>query len=469
MEVKYKNNANIRRFVSLCTFIMIMVLYISIQLYWGSNLYKAFVNEEKKEYNSLLSNVITSDASTILSKSASNPDAPIFTMERVSPDNDSVLSNAIVTEVLREPEELTNMLEKTLIAMSIKTDSLFIDRLAQSFKQKLLSSNVYSFDLYLSINDSLSTKTTSKVTDKTSAFYPISIEVQEEFEVEGEKYFIGSTLTTELPTSLKVLTSLFVLGILLLVFILYLLIKMTQKIELEKAMNHQQELFFYGLVHDLKLPLSLAHSLIDGLIYNVDMPNKSHSGLIEADNHILKLTDDINMLLTMHRLKQNKKSEYRQIYLYDVVQDIIIEIEAHYPEKEISFLIEFPNDLSIFFPAEELKLIMRVFLDNAVKYSQHAPIVTIQATNDGSTVSIKIGDNGSGIKSIKEYKSYELNQARIRQICNESNGGIGLMVAWTIINSKGGKITYNKIDSTGSLFTLSIPIEENKYEENNAH
>lgn len=74
---------------------MIMVLYISIQLYWGSNLYKAFVNEEKKEYNSLLSNVITSDASTILSKSASNPDAPIFTMERVSPDNDSVLSNAI--------------------------------------------------------------------------------------------------------------------------------------------------------------------------------------------------------------------------------------------------------------------------------------------------------------------------------------------------------------------------------------
>lgn len=460
MNVKNKNKGNVRKIISLCTLIIIMVLYISIQLYWGLNLYKAFINDEKKDFSGLLSNVITSYASTTLSKSADNPDNPIFTMERISLDNDSILSNAIVTEVLKEPDELSNMLENVLIVASIRTDSLFIDRLAQSFEQKLSYRNVSSFDMYFSINGTSTKNVSSKLSSKAHHFCPITIGVEKEFEVESEKYVIGATLKTELPKSLNILLFLFIIGILLLVVILYLLIKKTHRIETEKAINHQQELFFYGLVHDLKLPLSLAHSLIDGLISNVDMPNRSHAGLIEADNHVLKLTDDINMLLTMHRLKQNKKSESRQIYLYDVVQDIIIEIEAHYPEKDIFFHIDFPNDLSIVFPAEELKLILRVFLDNAVKYNQDSPKITIQSTSDGRSVYIKIGDNGNGIKLFEDNSSYDLNQSRIRQMCKDSNGGIGLMVAWTILDSKGGKITYKKIRPTGSLFTLSIPIEE---------
>lgn len=469
MKVENKNKANVRRISSICAFIIIMVLYISIQLYWGVNLYKAYVNDEKKELSDLLSSVITSYAGSTLAKNADNPENPIFTMERISPnnDNDSILSNAIVIEVLKEPEELSKTLENTLIVASIRTDSLFIDRLAQSFEQKLSDRHVYSFDLYLSMNDTLIKRIYSKPTELTYIFYPITIKVEKEFIVEGETYAIGSALKTELPEPLKLLTFLFIIGILLLAFILYLLIKMTKKIESEKVINHQQELFFYGLVHDLKLPLSLAHSLIDGLTTNVDIPTKSHAGLIEADNHILKLTDDINMLLTMHRLKQNKKSESRQIYLYDVVQDIITEIEAHYPEKQVSFLLEIPNDLSIIFPVEELKLILRVFIDNAVKYSYDAPEIIIQATNNIHTVSIKIKDNGRGLQLFNEHGSYDLDQSRIRRLCKDYNGGVGLMIAWTILNSKGGKITYNRVIPTGSLFTLSIPFEKKQYEKNN--
>ena len=144
-----------RRVLTLCLFIIIMVLYISIQLYWGVNLYKAFMNEEKKELDDLLSSVITSYAATTLSKNASNPDSPTLTLERVSAENDSVLTNAVVTGIVKEPEELSSTLEKVLIVASIRTDSLFIDRLAQSFKQKLSGRNIYSLDMELRVNNRL--------------------------------------------------------------------------------------------------------------------------------------------------------------------------------------------------------------------------------------------------------------------------------------------------------------------------
>ena len=155
MREMHKDNTRMRRVLTLCLFIIIMVLYISIQLYWGVNLYKAFMNEEKKELDDLLSSVITSYAATTLSKNASNPDSPTLTLERVSAENDSVLTNAVVTGIVKEPEELSSTLEKVLIVASIRTDSLFIDRLAQSFKQKLSGRNIYSLDMELRVNNRL--------------------------------------------------------------------------------------------------------------------------------------------------------------------------------------------------------------------------------------------------------------------------------------------------------------------------
>ena len=188
-----------RRVLTLCLFIIIMVLYISIQLYWGVNLYKAFMNEEKKELDDLLSSVITSYAATTLSKNASNPDSPTLTLERVSTENDSVLTNAVVTGIVKEPEELSSTLEKVLIVASIRTDSLFIDRLAQSFKQKLSGRNIYSLDMELRVNNRLTAQSSSKVSEQAFSFYPIQIEIEKEFEVEGETYAITSTVRGEFP------------------------------------------------------------------------------------------------------------------------------------------------------------------------------------------------------------------------------------------------------------------------------
>lgn len=461
MGLKNKNDAAIKRVLSLCLFAIIMLLYMGIQLYWGVNLYRAFVNEEKKELGDLLSSVITSYASTTLSSEANDPDHPVFTMERFdAAEADSVASNAVVTEVIKEPETLIRSLENSIIIASIKTDSLFMEKLAPSLDKKLTDRRVSSFDIYFAANG-LPTKTIStKLNDKPQSLYPIEIVVEKEIRAGGDEYVIGTNFKTLVPESLKTLVILFVAGFLLLLVILYLLIKMSRRIEAEKAINRQQELFFFGLVHDVKLPLSLAHSLINGLTGDTSISKKVNAGLIEADNHILKLTEDINMLLMMNRLKQNQSSESRQIYLYDIVQDICTELEAHYPEKELALETDFPDDLSLIFPAEELTLVLRVFIDNAVKYNEASPKVTIGATTDGTTISIWVADNGLGIKSLNEKHTHKLTQVSIRQICKESNGGIGLMAAWTIVHSKGGKIIYGKNHPKGTIFKITLPTQK---------
>ena len=144
-----------RRVLTLCLFIIIMVLYISIQLYWGVNLYKAFMNEEKKELDDLLSSVITSYAATTLSKNASNPDSPTLTLERVSTENDSVITNAVVTGIVKEPEELSSTLEKVLIVASYELILFlligWLNHLSRSYRAEIFIHWIWS---YVSTTDS---------------------------------------------------------------------------------------------------------------------------------------------------------------------------------------------------------------------------------------------------------------------------------------------------------------------------
>lgn len=438
-----------------------LFLYVIVQFFWSVSLYKAYVEKENFRTNILMEEVLSKYAFSSYGENLKNPvvGTGLNIATVTNAESDSTKSYSTYEINMESHEQMDNLLNEITILTGIIRDSLILDKIDNILESELSNRNVLSYDLSLFKDEELMEYRSKIIENRIWGYF--KQDAQKEYETNGQKYYIKLETISPLPPSLSLVFFLFILGIAVLIVMLFLFVRISRDLKSERKNTHQQELFFYGLVHDLKLPLSLAHSLIDGLASNVDIPQQAQEGLIEADNHILKLTDDINLLLTMHRVKQNKKSESRQIYIYDMVQDIITEIEAHYPEKKVSFLSEIPDSLSILFPAEELKLILRVFIDNAVKYSQEDPKITVCATGNTDAVSIKISDNGSGIKIFGEDKAYELNQSRIRQLCMDSNGGVGLMIAWTILNAKGGKITYERAVPMGSLFTLSIPFDKN--------
>jgi signal transduction histidine kinase len=80
--------------------------------------------------------------------------------------------------------------------------------------------------------------------------------------------------------------------------------------------------------------------------------------------------------------------------------------------------------------------------------------VTIRTRADASSVYIEVQDNGPGIPRDK------LMQIFVPFFTTKSPGkglGLGLSIAYQVINQTGGTITVNSVEQQGTTFTVTLP------------
>ena len=277
-----------------------LFLYVIVQFFWSVSLYKAYVEKENFRTNILMEEVLSKYAFSSYGENLKNPvvGTGLNIATVTNAESDSTKSYSTYEINMESHEQMDNLLNEITILTGIIRDSLILDKIDNILESELSNRNVLSYDLSLFKDEELMEYRSKIIENRIWGYF--KQDAQKEYETNGQKYYIKLETISPLPPSISLVFFLFILGIAVLIVMLFLFVRISRDLKSERKNTHQQELFFYGLVHDLKLPLSLAHSLIDGLATNVDIPQQAQAGLIEADNHILKLTDDINLLLTMH-------------------------------------------------------------------------------------------------------------------------------------------------------------------------
>jgi signal transduction histidine kinase len=236
-----------------------------------------------------------------------------------------------------------------------------------------------------------------------------------------------------------------------------LTIEVKQKnMDLER-MNRELDRFFYGVSHDLKVPL-------------MDIKGAIHSAMLEFDDEkalfyfeILKQRADKldHFLQDVIDYARNSQTELGAEYVnvFQLTGAVLENFTFVKGADKIRFITEIQDDLEVEVDRVRLIMVMNNILSNSIKYhrlEQPDPWVMIQSKLDAGKLVLSIEDNGQGIEEELLPKIFNM----FFRGTNQSKGsGLGLYIVKETLEKMQGTIQVVSKTGTGSRFIVSIPVK----------
>ena len=110
---------------------------------------------------------------------------------------------------------------------------------------------------------------------------------------------------------------------------------------------------------------------------------------------------------------------------------------------------------------QDLALLVRNLVDNAVRYSRRGGSVTVEVSSDGDEVMLRVRDTGIGIPSRDIPRIFERFYRVDRARSRETGGtGLGLAIVKHIVENHRGRVEVESELGAGSTFRVSLPAAE---------
>jgi signal transduction histidine kinase len=179
----------------------------------------------------------------------------------------------------------------------------------------------------------------------------------------------------------------------------------------------------------------------------------------------------IEDILTLSRIDEGKaKMQWNEYKPSLILKDILTLMEPIGKEKNITFEVDFSEDIKLYGDSKKVDQIFRIFIDNAIKYSKERNNVEITAidhykgkynANGRDGLLVKFEDNGMGI-SEKEISSLFQRFFRSAKVTDIPGTGLGLSIAKELINLHSGEVYVESIYGKGTSFFVFLPRIEKK-------
>ncbi|WP_449355700.1 ATP-binding protein [Virgibacillus natechei] len=211
--------------------------------------------------------------------------------------------------------------------------------------------------------------------------------------------------------------------------------------DLDRLRNERNE-FLASISHELRTPLTYIKGYADIISRPdiTDLDREEYIGIIREETEQLNVL--IKNLFELAKMDQNKFVIKREkVVLGELIQSLADRIRPAYTEKNISFLVNCPNDTVAYVDSKRFQQVLLNILDNARKHSLAGSQVKLEVSETNQYVKISITDNGEGIpkKDLPNIfdRLYRVEKSRSRK---SGGTGLGLAIAKEIIESHGGSI-----------------------------
>lgn len=226
-------------------------------------------------------------------------------------------------------------------------------------------------------------------------------------------------------------------------------------------LNATKDKFFSIIAHDLKNPFNALLSL-SSLLYE-ELRNYALEDIERYIKRIYQAADRSYVLLENllgWARSQTGRIQFSpfKIHLKTLINETLCVLENHAGNKDISFVCEVSDSLSVVADAKMLSAILRNIISNAVKFTEPGGKVTVRVQERDHEVEIAVIDTGVGISAahLKNLFRLDVHHATLGT-AEETGSGLGLILCKEFIDRHGGTIRVESEQGKGSQFLITLP------------
>ena len=213
--------------------------------------------------------------------------------------------------------------------------------------------------------------------------------------------------------------------------------------------------FVGNVSHELRTPLTVLKGYVENLqSLDSDLVSKIQRPLVQMDMQVVRMEVLLKDLLWLSRIETIEGADKTlPINMTDLVAEIIEDLRAAYPERKIDTHLE--HDDVILGDATELHSAVSNLVVNALKYSGHDDLVTVEWKLDSGLPTLTVRDEGEGIKPQHiprlTERFYRVDKSR-----NQATGGtgLGLAIVKHVAVSHNAELLIDSVYGQGSVFSM---------------
>lgn len=245
-------------------------------------------------------------------------------------------------------------------------------------------------------------------------------------------------------------------------------IRLQNQVTLEKRLTANKIEFYTNISHEFKTPLSLILGPAEDLFEDPTLPSPLKSKMELIKRNSMRLLKLMEQLMDFRRVQSGKMElKVQKVQLFNFFYDFYLSFLPLAEKKQVEFHFNpnFKEKAGWIDPRHVEKIIMNL-LSNAFKYASGGKNIFFEPEIDrsGKILKITIKDQGNGISKDNVSKVFErFSNTKSDQIEKVDSSGIGLSLTRDLTYLHKGQISVKNGFPNGSIFSVTLPIDEDAY------
>lgn len=231
-----------------------------------------------------------------------------------------------------------------------------------------------------------------------------------------------------------------------------------------EELNQIKLRFFTNISHEFRTPLTLILGQIEVLMQMDKLGPAVYNRILRIYKNAWHMRSLISELLDFRKQEQGYlKLKVEEQDLVAFTRQIYLCFNEHSQKKSINYRFDHVGEvITVWFDPMQLQKVVFNLLSNAFKHTPDKGSITVEIRKVNSQAMISVTNTGAGIPEEEIHKIFE----QFYQADNDISGtGIGLALSKGIMDMHHGKIDVKSTANEGTKFTLTLPLGNRHFKE----